>query len=81
MAKRMRLELSSMKNSMGFRMKVIERTGTKLKDLFSPTNMWKGESVNVTSAQLAIKGGRTCQIAREGVLYMKVSVPSATLGR
>ena len=42
MAKRMREELSRIEKMMGFRTKVVERSGTKIKDLFSLTNVWGG---------------------------------------
>ena len=42
LAKRLREQLLRMETLMGFHIKVIERTGTKLKDLFSLTNVWGG---------------------------------------
>ena len=42
LAKRLREKLTNMEEVMGFRIKVVERTGTQLKDLFSLTNVWGG---------------------------------------
>ena len=42
LAKRLREQVSRMEHVMGFKLKVVERTGTKLKDMFSPTNVWGG---------------------------------------
>ena len=42
LAKRMRETLSRIEKMMGFRIKVVERSGTQIKDLFSLTNVWGG---------------------------------------
>ena len=42
LAKRMREALSRIEKKMGFRIKVVERSGTQIKDLFSLTNVWGG---------------------------------------
>ena len=42
LAKRLREQVGRMEHIMGFRLKVVEKTGTKLKDMFSPTNVWGG---------------------------------------
>ena len=42
LSKRIRETLSRLEDMMGFRIKVVERTGTQIKDLFSLTNIWGG---------------------------------------
>ena len=42
LAKRLREQLSRMEGLMGFKIKVVERTGTALKDLFSLSDVWSG---------------------------------------
>ena len=81
MAKKLRLELGKMENLMGFRMKVIERTGTRLKDLFSPNNVWKGSKCEREDCTTCNQGGKIHQIAQGEVLYMKAFVSNVTLGR
>ena len=66
MAKRLRRHLGRMEDLMGFKLKIIERTGTKLKDLFSPTNIWKGSQCGRKGCITCNQGGKTCQIARGG---------------
>ena len=74
MAKNLREQLGRMENMRGFRMKIVERTGTKIKDMFSLTNIWGGVNVVVRSVQLVPKGGRTCLTVHAGVLYMRAFV-------
>ena len=57
MAKKLRVELGSMENLMGFKMKIVERTGTKLMDLFSPTNVWKGSKCEREDCTTCNQGG------------------------
>ena len=66
LAKMLREQLGRMEGTMGFRIKVVERAGTRLKDMFSlPT--YGGEfSVNVETARRVLKKGKTCQTARRG---------------
>ena len=42
LAKRLRDQLSRLEGLMGFKIKVVERTGTALKDLFSLSDVWNG---------------------------------------
>ena len=42
LSKRIREQLARMEGIMGYKMKVVERVGTQLKDLFSLTNVWGG---------------------------------------
>ena len=42
LAKMLREQLGRMEGTMGFRIKVVERAGTRLKDMFSPTDIWGG---------------------------------------
>ena len=73
MAKRLRLELGNMENLMGFRMKVIERTGTKLKDLFSPTNIWKGSKCEREGCTTCSQGGEDLpDCKRRSIVYESI---------
>ena len=42
LAKRLRDQLSRLEGLMGFKIKVVERAGTALKDLFSLSDVWGG---------------------------------------
>ena len=56
-----------MENLMGFRMKVIERTGTRLKDLFSPnTDLEKAASGACSACGHFVGNGRENPLIREG---------------
>ena len=57
MAKRLRLQLGRIENLMGFKLKIVEKTGTKLKDLFSPTNIWKGSQCGRDGCTTCNQGG------------------------
>ena len=44
LSKRLRETISRLAPILGFNIKVVERTGSKLKDRFSQANLWEGES-------------------------------------
>ena len=81
LAKRLREQVNRMEHIMGFKFKVVERTGTRLKDMFSPTNVLGEANVNVMTAPHVPRGVRTYLIALEGVLFMSLFVADATLGQ
>ena len=78
LAKRLREQLLSMEKLMGFKIKVVERAGTPIKDLFSPTNVWGVDNVRDWTVPLANKDWRRFQIAQEGILCMKAYAQSVS---
>ena len=65
---------------MGFRIKVVERAGTAIKDLFSPTNIWRGEHAPDWTARHVPRGGKTSQTVQGETSPMRSFVPNANLG-
>ena len=66
LAKLIRNQLTRMEELMGFKIKVVERAGTALKDLFSPTNIWRGEHVPGKTVQPVPRGEKTYLIVQGG---------------
>ena len=44
LAKRLRGTIARLEGILGFRVKIVERTGTQIKDLFPLTNIWEGNT-------------------------------------
>ena len=80
LAKRLREQVNRMEHIMGFKLKVVERTGTRLKDMFSPTNVWGEANVNVMTALHVPRSVRTYLIALGGALLMNLFAANAILG-
>ena len=82
LSKRIREQLSRIEGMMGFKMKVVERSGTQIKDLFSLTNVWGGipcDRKECTTCQQGIEEIPDC--TRRSVVYesiCKKCVPKAT---
>ena len=57
LAKLIRNQLTRMEELMGFKIKVVERAGTALKDLFSPTNIWRGGACSRLDCTTCTQGG------------------------
>ena len=75
MAKKLREQLGRMEDMMGFRMKIVERTGTKIKDMFSLTNIWGGSQCGREEITTCTQGGEDlCLTVHAGVLYMSAFV-------
>ena len=79
---RVRETLSRLEDMMGFRIKVVERTGTQIKDLFSLTNIWGGipcERKECTTCNQGLEEIPDC--TRRSIVYesiFKKCVPEAT---
>ena len=73
LAKRLREQLGRMENVMGFRIKVVERTGTKIKDMFSLTNVWGGSQCGREDCTTCTQGGEEIpDCTRRSVLYESI---------
>ena len=58
---------------MGFKLKIIEKTGTKLKDLFSPTNIWKGSQCGREGCTTCNQGGEDLpDCTRRSIVYESI---------
>ena len=57
LAKDIRQVLTGMENILGFRTKVVERTGTSMKQAFSNTNPWSGEACGRVDCVTYMQGG------------------------
>ena len=72
-AKRLRLQLGRIETLMGFKLKIIEKTGTKLKDLFSPTNIWKGNHCGREGCTTCNQGGEDLpDCTRRNIVYESI---------
>ena len=62
-----------MEKLMGFKIKVVERAGTPIKDLFSPTNVWGGgqcERLDCTTCQQGLEEIPDC--TRRNIVYESI---------
>ena len=57
LAKLLREAMADMEGALGFRFKIVEKTGTPLKLLFSPTNLWEGVSCGRGTCVTCTQGG------------------------
>ena len=55
LAKRLREALAGIEKILGFKIRVVEKTGTPLRLLFSPTTLWQGEHCGRDSKAEAYK--------------------------
>ena len=82
LASKIRDQLTRMEGIMGYKMKVVERVGTQLKDLFSLTNLWRGNTCDrkdCTTCQQGCEEIPDC--TRRSVLYENIClkcVPEAS---
>ena len=73
LAKRLREQLGRMEKVMGFRIKVVERTGTKIKDMFSLTDVWGGSQCDREDCTTCTQGGEEVpDCTRRSVLYESI---------
>ena len=57
LAKRVREELGDLEQTLGFRVRVVEKTGTPLRLLFSPTKLWEGVMCGREACTTCNQGG------------------------
>ena len=75
MAKNLREQLGRMENMRGFRMKIVERTGTKIKDMFSLTNIWGGSQCGREECTTCTQGGEDLpDCTRRSIVYESICV-------
>ena len=79
LASAIREQLQRMEGVMGFRIRVVERTGRSLLSLFPQSIIWRGEQCGRNDCVTCNQGGKTFLIARDLDWSMKVSAPSVTL--
>ena len=72
LSKRIREQLARMEGIMGYKMKVVERVGTQLKDLFSLTNVWGGTVCGRNNCTTCLQDCEEVQIVPEEVWYTRV---------
>ena len=53
---KLREQLRRIEDLMCFRITVVERTGTSVKDLFSPTNIWAGSHCEIEDCMTCTQG-------------------------
>ena len=82
LAKRLRDQLGRMEGTMGFRIKVVERAGTRLKDLFSLTNVWGGSQCEREDCTTCTQEGEDLpDCTTRGIVYESICTkcnPGAT---
>ena len=73
LAKRLREQLGRMEQTMGFKMKVVERAGTRLKDLFSLTNVWGGSQCEREDCTTCTQEGEDLpDCTKRGIVYESI---------
>ena len=82
LAKRLREQLERMEQTIGFKIKVVEHAGTKLKDMFSLTNLWGGSQCERKDCTTCTQEGEEISdCKRRGIVYESICVkcnPGAT---
>ena len=74
LSKRIRELMGRLEGILGYKIKVIERTGSKLKDLFPLTNLWGGRKCEREDSVTCNQGERSSLIVPEEIWYMRASV-------
>ena len=73
LAKQLREQLMRIEPMMGFRLKVVERSGTQLKDMFSLTNVWGGTQCGREDCTTCNQGGDDIpDCTRRGIMYESI---------
>ena len=73
LAKKLREQLGRLESVMGFRLKVVERSGTQIKDLFSLTNIWGGIKCGREECITCTQGGDDLpDCTRRSILYESI---------
>ena len=84
LAKRLREQLGRMEQTIGFRIKVVERAGTRLKDMFSLTNLWGGSKCEREDCTTCTQEGEDIpDCMRRGIVYESICIkcnPESHLG-
>ena len=69
----LREQLGRMEQTIGFRIKVVERAGTRLKDMFSLTNLWGGSQCAREDCTTCTQEGEDIpDCMRRGIVYESI---------